>query len=216
MAALSGEEKERILRAVEEDREFRYALMGLLGFREVLDRITVLEERLARVEERMVKVEEALAGAVRALEKLLREMDSEKRRLERIERILGSLGRRHGLGLERLVLEAYRDLLERLGIDVYRVEKLRLVDREGSVFGVPGQVVDIDVYLGDDVCWLVEVKSFADREDVLLHYHKAVWASRQLGRRCRFVLVAVYVTEEARRLAERLGVDIVAGYVVSG
>ncbi|MCS7108360.1 MAG: hypothetical protein RMH77_07280 [Sulfolobales archaeon] len=43
---LSVEEKERILSALEVDREFRYALMGLLGFKEVLERVTKLEESL--------------------------------------------------------------------------------------------------------------------------------------------------------------------------
>ena len=39
------QESMKILKAIEEDREFRYTLMGLLGFREILDRITKLEER---------------------------------------------------------------------------------------------------------------------------------------------------------------------------
>ena len=63
--ALTAKEKERLLKALEEDREFRYALMGLLGFKEVLERITKLEEghreileRIARIEERQQKLEE--------------------------------------------------------------------------------------------------------------------------------------------------------------
>jgi len=55
---LTREEKERLLRAVEEDREFRYALMGLLGMKELLERFTKLEERQARLEERQQKLEE--------------------------------------------------------------------------------------------------------------------------------------------------------------
>ena len=45
---LSIEEKKRflkVLKVLEEDLEFRYAVMGLLGFKEILDRITKLEER---------------------------------------------------------------------------------------------------------------------------------------------------------------------------
>ena len=56
--SLSREEKERILKALEVDREFRYALMGLLGFKEILDRITRLEERFAKLEERQQRLEE--------------------------------------------------------------------------------------------------------------------------------------------------------------
>ena len=43
--SLSAEEKKRIMRALEEDREFRYALAGLLGYKEILDRITSLDLR---------------------------------------------------------------------------------------------------------------------------------------------------------------------------
>jgi len=52
--SLSSREKERILRALEEDRSFRYALMGLLGFKELL-------ERFARLEERMIGLEKLVA-----------------------------------------------------------------------------------------------------------------------------------------------------------
>ena len=55
---LSREEKERILETLERDREFRYALMGLLGFKELLDRFTRLEERQHKLEERQQKLEE--------------------------------------------------------------------------------------------------------------------------------------------------------------
>jgi len=53
---LSREEKERILRTLEVDREFRYALMGLLGFKEVLGRVTRIEERQQVLEERFAKL----------------------------------------------------------------------------------------------------------------------------------------------------------------
>lgn len=55
---LSKEEKEKILSALEVDREFRYALMGLLGFKELLERFSRLEERQQKLEERQAKLEE--------------------------------------------------------------------------------------------------------------------------------------------------------------
>lgn len=57
--SLSDAEKERLLRALEEDRGLRYALMGLLGYREVLDRITRLEERMQRLEEEFLELRRA-------------------------------------------------------------------------------------------------------------------------------------------------------------
>ena len=52
---LTREEKERFLRALEEDREFRYAVMGLVGYREVLEAITDLRKTFVRLEERQAR-----------------------------------------------------------------------------------------------------------------------------------------------------------------
>ena len=59
--SLSYSDKKRLLKAIEEDREFRYALMGLLGFREILDRISRIEERQQKLEERFAELEERFA-----------------------------------------------------------------------------------------------------------------------------------------------------------
>jgi len=43
--------REEILKLLEEDREFRYAVAGLLGYREVLERLDRHEEELRRLRE---------------------------------------------------------------------------------------------------------------------------------------------------------------------
>jgi lipase chaperone LimK len=40
--SLSAEEKKRILKALEEDEEFRYAVAGLIGISEILKRLDKL------------------------------------------------------------------------------------------------------------------------------------------------------------------------------
>ncbi len=77
MDTLAKEEKEKILRTLERDKEFRYTVMGLLGFREVLDRITgiaerqqALEERFAKLEERFARLEEKFVALEKRQEKL--------------------------------------------------------------------------------------------------------------------------------------------------
>jgi len=69
-SVLSREEKEHILKALEEDREFRYALMGLLGYKEILDRITLLESRFAKLEERFADLEKRFADLEERFAKL--------------------------------------------------------------------------------------------------------------------------------------------------
>jgi len=73
------------LRTLEEDREFRYALMGLLGFKEILDRVSKLEERFARLEERYARLEERyvkLEERVASLEEKFTKLEERFAKLE--------------------------------------------------------------------------------------------------------------------------------------
>ncbi|GAB6148051.1 PD-(D/E)XK nuclease family protein [Stetteria hydrogenophila] len=76
--SLTREEKERFLKALEEDREFRYAVMGLLGYGEVLERITRIEERQQRLEERFARLEERFAR----LEERQQKLEERQQKLE--------------------------------------------------------------------------------------------------------------------------------------
>ena len=83
--SLSAEEKERFLKALEEDRVFRYSVMGLLGFKELLDRFARLEERQARLEERQERLEERflkLEERQRILEERFAKLEERQLRLE--------------------------------------------------------------------------------------------------------------------------------------
>ena len=71
---LSQEEKERFLKALEEDWEFRYAVMGLLGIQELRKDMEDVKTRLGRLEERVSKLEDkvdALARDVRDIKATL-------------------------------------------------------------------------------------------------------------------------------------------------
>jgi hypothetical protein len=89
---LSPEERERLLATLERDRQFRYALMGLLGYRELLERFSRLEERqqkleelFAKLEERMVKLEERqqrLEERIARLEERFISLEERQQKLE--------------------------------------------------------------------------------------------------------------------------------------
>ena len=73
------------MKALEEDREFRYALMGLLGFKEILDRITRLEEWFKKLYERQQKLEERqlrLEEEFKKLEERFARIEERQQRLE--------------------------------------------------------------------------------------------------------------------------------------
>jgi hypothetical protein len=62
--ALTQDEKLKLLRAIEEDQEFRHAVAGAIGYGELLERFARIEERQNRLEEKFAKLEEILGGTL--------------------------------------------------------------------------------------------------------------------------------------------------------
>ena len=215
MAASSGGGalREELLRLLEEDREFRYALMGLLGYREVLDRITRLEERFARLEERYQKLEERFARLEERHQRLEERVARLEESLERLSRAVQelaakimALGHRYGLATEEAFRSAVKYLVEDL-LKEYRVSKWATLDREGVVFGHPA-VIEVDVLVKDNVHILVEYKSLADRADVAELYRIGRLYEKETGVKPRLLLVAPGYRRRAKELADELGVEI--------
>ena len=81
-----------IINAIEKDKELRYMLFGALGFQELLDRFTrleeqqqKLEERLARLEEKFLQLEERLARLEERQQKLEERFLQLEERFARLE-----------------------------------------------------------------------------------------------------------------------------------
>ncbi len=274
--------KRELLRLLEEDREFRLAVAGLIGYRDVLDRLEehdrkfnellgelrehrkLLEEHSRRLEEHsrhFVSIERRLEEHDRKFSELLEELREHRKLLEehgkrleehdrhlvaierrleehdrkfselleeiarlrrefnrlsmRVEVTIGSVGRRWGTDLERLVLEIFRETLEREGIKPGRVEKFRVRDADGRLTGVRGRVVDVDVLVRDDRVYVLEVKSRAEIEHVEALPEKARVVEKVLGRMVdRIYMVAVNVDREAYERARELGIRVVCGNVI--
>ncbi len=110
MSMLTDREKEKFLKALEEDREFRYAVMGLLGFREVLERLAnvlerqqSLEERFAELGERFAKLEEWFVKLEERIAKLEERFAELEERFARLEEKFAVLGERIVRLEERIV-----------------------------------------------------------------------------------------------------------------
>ncbi len=203
--ALSTEEKRRFLRSLDEDIEFRYAVAGYLGISEILRRLDSLEES-------MIKLWEEVKSLREGQNKLREDFD---RLGMRVEVTIGSMGRRWGEDLERMVLEIFKEALERRGIEPGRVEKLRFVDRDGSMTGIRGKVVDIDISVKDDKLYLIEVKSRAELDHIDALYVKARAVEKYLNRSVdKIILVSVNVDREAYDRAKELGIDVICGHVI--
>jgi len=162
----------------------------------------------------------ALEGLLKSVEELRKAVDemrktyderlkSHEEQLKGIEVALGSIGRRWGL--EKMVLEIFREALERRGIEPGKVERLTLEDGEGVR-------LEIGVYIHDGRAYLIEVKSRAELAHVEWFSQRARLAAEALAKQGkkveRLILVAVHVDEEALERARQLGIDVIYGDVL--
>ncbi len=107
-SSLSNIEKERILRALEEDREFRYALMGLLGFKEILERFAKLEERQQRLEEGQQRLEERFTQLEERFARIEEKYQELEERFTKLEERFAELEKRFAR-----IEEKYQELEEK-------------------------------------------------------------------------------------------------------
>ncbi len=236
--SLSGEEKQRILRALEEDREFRYALMGLLGYREVLDRITKLEERFAQLEERFMRLEERqqrLEERQQRLEERQQKLEERFARLE--ERFLRLEERQQKLEERQQRLEERQQRLEEEIISLRRVvehtrrdvgalteamySRMAWEDLREEIRARGERVIsrrrnvrvngyDIDLIIeAETSVYVVEVKIQPNHHDVNELLEKSKTVEKLTGKRVIPVLVGTWIGGEVRGYCREKGVSII-------
>jgi hypothetical protein len=147
---LSAEEKKRILKALEEDEEFRYAVAGLIGLSEILKRL----DRLEANQEKLWEGQEKLWLEVKSLregqEKLWLEVKNLRENQEKLwegqERIWFEL-RNLRVNVERLTLaveEEGRDVIRHrlrseLNVDV-PLDRVWVDGKEVNIYGAVGEL----------------------------------------------------------------------------
>ena len=107
--SLSEEEKRRFLRALEEDEEFRLAVAGLIGLREILEELRLLRRKSLEHDKRFEALERKLLEHDKRFEVLERKLLEHDKRFEAIERKLLEHDRRFE-AIERKLLEHDRRL----------------------------------------------------------------------------------------------------------
>jgi hypothetical protein len=180
-----------------------------------LEEVVVRAIRKARTEE-LKEVAEAIKtladymktgfeAVFKAIEEMRKTFDE---RLKRLEVTMGYLGGRWGRDLEKMVLELFKEALERRGVEAERVEKLVLKTDVGVV----------NVYIHDGRGCLIDVKAVAYGDDVGWFAWRAKLAAEELARQGkrveRLILVAVHIDKEALEKARQLGIDVIYGNVI--
>jgi len=172
-------------------------------FAEVFKRLDRHEEELVRLREDMNK---RFAQHEEELARLRADMN---RGFDRLQRRLDALGARWGVMSEEAFREGLRGVVEEeLGL---KVERWTAYDEEGRVFGFPSEV-EVDVAVKDGKVILIEITSHARLLDVYVFKRKAdLYAEKEGKRPDRLVIITPYAEEDAKKVAERLGIEIYAG-----
>ncbi|MEM4145318.1 MAG: hypothetical protein QXI69_04590 [Candidatus Nitrosocaldus sp.] len=320
MQSNKEELKKTLLDLLLEDKEFRHAVAGAIGYKEILDRFAKVEEeikelrrdmdtRFLKVEERIAKVEEEmnvrflkveeeikalreeannlrketnnlrkdmndlrrdmlegfrrhdeefaklrqdmLEGFKRhdeefakmrqdmqegfrrhdeelkrhweSIEKLRQDMQEGFRRHDRLIQELsisiGSLGRRTGKDMERMILNIYRDQLVQLGIDRDKARRFEYIDKEG-LYGLKGKRYEFDIIVSNSHVDILEVKNRVAEDDIVTFYEKVnsikPVIEHEYGSVKRLVTVSIHIDKEALTKAKELGVECIYGYIVRG
>jgi hypothetical protein len=176
-----------------------------------------LEELAKAVQEQgkiLAEHSKILAEHSKRLEELSKRIEELTRKVSEQSAVLGSIGRRWGRDLEKMVIELYRHVLEERGIIPEKIERFTYVDTDGRYY-VKGSRIEFDTYIHNDKVYLVEVKSHADIEDVEWFYKRAEIYEKIRGRKPdKLVLVAVHIDEDAYERAKELGIEVIYGAII--
>jgi hypothetical protein len=191
---------------LKKDEEFRYAVAGILGYSEILERITSIEERIVNLEERFARLEERFAR----LEERFLELEERVARLEEemisFRRLIVVIAHRFGVISEESFREGMKYVVEEV-LGAAKVSKLLLRDERGFVYGHPS-TVDVDVLVRDGEHVIVEVKSRVSKGDVAEISRIGSLYEEKEGVKPRLLIVGGFVDKGAAELAKELGVEI--------
>jgi len=204
-----SEEARRIAEAL--DKLVTYTFTGFNKILEVLEKHSkILEEHTKILEEHSKILEEHS----KILEKHSKILEEHSKILTRIEATLGGLTSRMGIDMERMILNVYKDVFEREGLEIRKVEKISFKDVDGRYYR-RGAKLELDIYAHDDKVYFMEVKSLVDVNDVEWFNFKCEIFEKILGRRPdRRMIVCINILDEALERARELGVDIIYGRVI--
>ncbi len=217
---LTKEEKERILRTLEEDKEFRYAIAGLIGIREILERLDKIEEGQKKLWEEVRSLREGQQKLWEEV-KLLREGQQElwKGQQELWKEVKGlrknfeQLGRAVGMTLEYYTAAFLEEYLSERGYEGARIEV-------GIKLKYMGKTVELDLFCEDPLLVGEVTTGVASLEDARRELDKLLervnFVKEMYERDVTIKILAIAnVGAEAvdflREIAEKHGIMVIIG-----
>jgi len=220
--------KERLLRLLKEDIEFRHAVTGLIGLEEIMRRLDKHGEILVKLREEIIKNFENNDNNLKQLReeisKSLKRYDIEFERIrkdtintiksfekydkefESFRRNLSNLNMYWDLISEKALKEKLREILDKeIGL---KIEKWVYYDSEGIVYGYPSQIEANIVSYNKNIL-LMEFLPYVEALDVENFKKKAMLYEKIAGRKpSRLIIITPYADEKSLGVAKELEVEI--------
>jgi hypothetical protein len=123
----------------------------------------------------------------------------------RLDRKIGALGARWGIGSERAFRHALAAVLtESFGVEVLNINEY---DDAGEVFGRPDQI-ELDIIVRNGTLIIFELKSSTDRSQLYIFSRKIAFYEKRHQRTAdRKILVSPFIHPRAQELAQELGIE---------
>ena len=150
---------------------------------------------------------EAIRSLQKQIEKHTSAIEILVREQERLSRRIDALGARWGLIAEETFKQALEKFLKEY-FKVAEIEKVIIVDEEGYVYGIPSQI-EYDIIVRNNIHHIVEVKSSTTRGDIAAFHRKTILYEKKRKVKTRKIVVTCYIDEKARKLAQKLGIEII-------
>lgn len=175
------------------------------------ERIAKLENAVEQLVEAQKRTDERITKLEEVTMKLVESQLGMQNEIRELRKALGSMGKRWGRDFEKLIIEIVDELAKQEGLDLKYVNKFTYKDDNG-LFGLKGVEYDVDLLIKDTKVYLIEIKSYVEKDDVNWAAHKFNVIEKALGLKNTIKMIfAVDATNLATKKGEELGIKVVYG-----
>jgi len=173
-----------------------------------------LWEEVRALREGQNKLWEEVRALREGQNKLWEEVRELRKEQHRMDVTLGAIGNRWGRDIELAIMQTYEEALKELGIDINKVEKLEVIDKEGK-YGQKGSQYEVDIYAHDTKTYFIEIKSFANKDDVRRFALEAYAITQLTGKKAdKLILITININKETLEVAKKYNVEVIYGRII--
>ena len=189
-----------------------YSREELLTKSEFLQALKIIENRFEAIDKRFEAVDKRFEELIDSMNRKFEAIDKRFEELINEIKILkiavGTLGGREGKDFEKTILNILKKSIENRFIDLQKIEKKRIRDKEGEIV-LPGQKVEVDIFASDGRYVIIEIKFHMTKDKIISFYKKAKIVEKELGIEAEKLVIAIEIDDIALDLAEDLGIEVI-------